>query len=59
MTRPLAPRVTDPNDPLGPACRDCGGDVYADKIERGPRIGVRITWRHVASRCNKLPGGVR
>lgn len=21
--------------------------IYADKIERGPKIGVRITWRHV------------
>lgn len=21
--------------------------IYMDKIERGPRIGTRITWRHV------------
>lgn len=23
--------------------------VYVDKIERGPKIGVRITYRHVES----------
>ena len=43
---------------FGPECADCHGVVYADKIERGPRIGTRITYRHIEQRpwCKREAG---
>lgn len=33
----------------GYMCAKAGCPIYVVKIERGPRIGTRITWRHVES----------
>lgn len=59
MKGPIAPRVAGlkPGD-LGPYCRDCLGPVYLVKIENGPRIGVRMTFRHVQQHppCQRVSG---
>lgn len=34
-------------DDYGARCHTCFGGMYVVKIQRGPRIGVRITYRHV------------
>ena len=46
--QPIAPNVRE-SDPFGPCCADCLGLVYLAKIQSGPRIGVRATYRHVDS----------
>jgi hypothetical protein len=48
MKGPVATDVVDRiADTMGPYCGKCFGALFIDKIERGPKIGVRITYRHV------------
>ena len=55
--RPIAKRVAGEDDRFGPHCADCYGVVYIDRVEFGPRIGERITYRHVESSPRCLRGG--
>jgi hypothetical protein len=53
MSRPIATDVVIDED-FGPSCAKClrrGGLAFVtlEKIESGPRIGVRKTYRHVAA----------
>ena len=42
-------------DEFGAMCQACFGTLYVVRIERGPRIGTRVTYRHVVRRpaCGK------
>ena len=49
MTAPFPVADKVEKSPWGAFCADrrCGGPLYLDRIQTGPRIGVRETWRHV------------
>ena len=48
MTKgPVVSKVADNGSGLGPYCAACYGPIYLDKIEQGPKIGTRLTYRHV------------
>ena len=46
MKGPIATDVK-PDGLGGYMCAKALCAIYADKIESGPKIGTRITWRHV------------